>query len=104
MLTGQGNNTVTADGGANFLLNGNGRYNANVYGALNVVLTGLGAANINMYGNNNLALAGDGGNTLRTYGLGVMTGIGNLVVSGAGNDPSTDQLHRNITPEQLIDR
>jgi len=86
VLMGQGNNAVNAYGGGNFVLNGNGRFTAKVYGGLNVVLTGQGPATLDAYGSTNILMAGDGGNTIRAYGFGYMTGIGNLIISGSGND------------------
>ncbi|RZS56999.1 DUF642 domain-containing protein [Sphaerotilus mobilis] len=86
VLTGHGNNAVHAYGGGNFLLNGNGRYTADAYGGLNVILSGLGQAEINAFGGTNIVMAGDKGNTIRAYGVGYLTGIGNLVISGAGDD------------------
>ncbi|WP_288393289.1 calcium-binding protein [uncultured Herbaspirillum sp.] len=86
VLSGHGNNAVNAYGGGNFLMNGNGRYLAHAYGGLNVVLSGQGQAEINAYGSTNIVMAGDRGNTLRAYGIGYLTGIGNLLVSGRGDD------------------
>jgi|GEM_PF-4374335 len=86
VLSGHGSNAVNAYGGSNFLMNGNGRYLAHAYGGLNIVLSGRGPAEINAYGSTNIVMAGDGGNTLRAYGIGYLTGIGNLVVSGSGDD------------------
>ncbi|MDP4299286.1 calcium-binding protein [Leptothrix discophora] len=86
VLTGHGSNVVDAYGGGNFVLNGNGRFSSKVYGGLNVVLTGQGAATLDAYGSTNILMAGDGGNTIRAYGVGYLTGIGNLIISGSGND------------------